>query len=284
MPSPSNELKKWKSMTFGFSNPSAIINPSLLYEQVLLMQNLGTIATIIVGIFSLLLQRKQISELYNEVVTKMGDTSGRLSNLFPLVLSGIKILIAAIFLFLIAIFILITPFVLYAELIQHQPLYINSFLVDSNSVIYGLVLIVWCLSIQILRHRFVIDDLRAKIDYLNRLPGIKEFKNKYNKDLLDSATRQWNDFKTELANNYDDSPFAIDLALCSIIDVQDETLLIGCPNKVICNRMNLSSPNNAINNSENIEKINDKKKIEGIVKKRFQVIRISYTIKKQIKT
>lgn len=244
----------------------------------LFWQIVGTIAAII----ALLLERKKVSKLYAEVITKLRRTLGQLGNVFPVILRSINILVSALFLFLIAIFILIAPFFLYEELIQHQPLYIKPYLIDSTSMIYGLVVIVWCISILTLCQKFIIDELRAQIEYLNKIPGIKELKNKYNKELFNSAIRQWNDFITDLANNHDNSPFAIDLATCSILDVQDETLIIGCPNRVIYNRINPSNLNNTLSSSEYNPRINDKRLIEGLVKERFQLIRISYTLKKQI--
>jgi len=173
-----------------------------------------------------------------------------------------------------------TPIFLYKELIQHQSLYIDPFIIDSRSMIYGLVVILWCISIATFRHKLIIDELRAQIDYLNRIPDIKDLKNKYNRQLFDSAIRQWDDFRSELANQRDDSPFAIDIAACSILDVQDETLVIGCPNRAIYKRMNPSSSSQSINSTEYYEKIKDKESIELLVRERFQVLRISYILKK----
>ncbi|HXQ32657.1 MAG TPA: hypothetical protein VN843_01420, partial [Anaerolineales bacterium] len=124
------------------------------------------------------------------------------------------------------------------------------------------------------------------IDYLNRLPDIKKLKNKYNRQLFDSAIRQWNDFKADLTNNHDNSPFALDLAACSPLDVREETLIIGCPNTVIHKRMNLGprrSSTEGYSEEYGAWKI-DKESIERIVRERFQVMRISYTIQKQIAT
>lgn len=255
------------------------------------MENIGTIATItgtIVAIIALLLygyiERIKISKLFAGVIARLRRTLGHLGSVLPLILRTINILISALLLTFIALFILIVPFFLYGELILHQPLYFNSFFIDSSSMIYLLIVIVWCIGILTIRYKFTTDELRIKIDYLNRIPGIKELKNKYNKELLDSATRQWDDFKTNLVNNHDDSPFAFDFATCSILDVQDETLIIECPNRPIYNRMNPSIPTDGVSNSEYAKKVNDKRLIEGLVKDRFQVTRISYTLKKQIKT
>jgi hypothetical protein len=130
-------------------------------------------------------------------------------------------------------------------------------------------------------HKLIIDRLRNQIDYLNRVPGIQKLKSQYNKQIFDSAMRQWDNFRTELVNKHDDSPFAVDLATCSLLDVQDETLIIGCPNRVVHKRL---SKNPLGDDKEYDEKMRDKRSIEGLVKEHFQVIRISYTLKKQITT
>ena len=248
-------------------------------------QSVGAVTAILALLLYVYVERNKISKLYTEVLTRLRSTRARLGNVSPAIVHGISFLLTALFLSLLAIFILIAPIFLYKELIQHQSLYIDPFVIDSRSMIYGLVVIVWCISIMTFRHKLIIDELRAQIDYLNRLPGIKELKNNYNRQLFDSVIRQWNDFSAELVNKHDDSPFAIDLAACSPLDVRDETLIIGCPNRVIHKRMNLIAPASKKGYEEEYEarKI-DKQSIERIVKERFQVRRISYTLAKQITT
>ena len=243
-------------------------------------QSVGAITAILALLLYVYVERDKISKFYTELLTLLRSTLGRLGTVSSAIMPGISILLNALFLSLLAIFILIAPVFLYEELIQHQSLYIDPFVIDSRSMIYGLVVIVWCISIMTFRHKLIIDKLRAQIDYLNRIPDIKELKNKYNRQLFDSAIRQWNDFRAELVHKHDDSPFAIDLATCSLLDVQDETLIIGCPNRVVYKRMNPSASHRGMDNTEYYEKIKDKESIEVLVKERFQVIRISYTLEK----
>ena len=96
---------------------------------------------------------------------------------------------------------------------------------------------------------------------------------------------QWKDLSAELANNHDDSPFAIDLAGCAPIDVRDEILVVGCPNRVIYKRMNRKAPSSTTGYNEEYEawKV-DKESIERIVRSHFHVRQISYTLVKQITT
>jgi hypothetical protein len=218
------------------------------------------------------------------VLTKLQDILGRLGNASPAIMYAISTLLNVLFLSLLAIFILIAPIFLYKEIVQHQVLFIDPFIIDNKSMVYGLVVTVWCMSILTFRHKLIIDELRSQMDYLNRLPDIKKLKNKYNRQLFDSVTRQWNDFKTELTNNHDNSPFAFDLAACSPLDVREETLIIGCPNTVIHKRMNLGprrSSTEGYSEEYDAWKI-DKEAIERIVKERCQVRQISYTLEKQI--
>lgn len=240
-------------------------------------QSIGAVTAILALFLYVYVERDKISNLFTEVLIQLRSTLGRLSNVSPAIVGSINILLNVIFLSSLAIFILIAPVFLYKELIQHQSLYIDPFVIDSRSMIYALVVILWCISIMTFRHKLIIDELQAQIDYLNRIPGIKELKNKYNGQLFDSAIVQWNDFRTELANEHDDSPFAIDLVTCSLLNVQDETLIIGCPNSVIHKRL---SKNPLSGDKEYDEKMRDKRSIEGLVKKRFQVRRISYILKK----
>jgi hypothetical protein len=62
-------------------------------------------------------------------------------------------------------------------------------------------------------------------------------------------------------------------------------LIMGCPNTVIHKRMNLKQRSSTTGHDEEYEawKI-DKESIERIVKERFQVRQISYTLEKQITT
>src|SRR5574341_1793124 len=234
-----------------------------------------TLIAILTLLLSAYVAREKISKLYSAVLTKLQATFSRLGNASPTILSGISSPLNILFLFSLAIFILVAPLFLYKELIQHQILFIDPFIIDSKSMIYGLVVIVWCMSTLIFRHKLIIDELRSQIDYLNRIPDIKKLKNRYNRQLFDSAIRQWNDFRTELVNKHDDSPFAIDLATCSLLDVRDETLIISCPNRVIHKRM---SKEPLPSDKEYDEKMRDKRSIEGLVKERFQVMHISYTL------
>jgi hypothetical protein len=244
-------------------------------------QSVGAVTAILALLLYVYVERDKIFKLYTEVLTRLRSTLGRLGNVSPAIVRGIIILMSALFLSLLAIFILIVPIFLYKELIQHQPLYIEPFIIDSRSMIYGIVIIVWCLSIMTFSHKLIIDRLRNQIDYLNRVPGIQKLKSQYNKQIFDSAVRQWDNFRAELVNKHDDSPFAVDLATCSLLDVQDEMLIIGCPNRVVHKRL---SKNPLGDDKEYDEKMRDKRSIEGLVKERFQVIRISYTLEKQITT
>jgi hypothetical protein len=243
-----------------------------------------TLIAILALLLSAYVAREKISQLYSAVLTKLQGTLGRILNATRAIMHGISSFLNVLFLSLLAIFILVAPIFLYKELIQHQTLFIDPFVIDSESMIYGLVAIVWCIGIMTFLQKFIIDELRSQIDYLNRIPDIRKLKNKYNKQLFDSAARQWSDFRTELVNKHDDSPFAIDLASCGILDVQDETLIIGCPNRVIYMRMNPPTSSQGFDNKEYYEKIRDKELIEDLVKQRFQVRKISYSLEKQITT
>jgi hypothetical protein len=88
-----------------------------------------------------------------------------------------------------------------------------------------------------------------------------------------------------LVNKHDDSPFAIDLAACSPLRVQDETLIMSCPNKVIHKRMVLKAPSSSMGYNDEYEaKKRDRASIEEMVKERFRVRRISYTLENRITT
>jgi len=225
-------------------------------------QSVGAVTAILALLLYVYVERDKISKLHTEAVTQLRSTLARLGNIYPAIVNSIGFLLSALFLSLLAIFILIAPIFLYKELIQHQSLYIDPFVIDSRSMIYGLVVIVWCISLMTFRHKLIIDELRAQIDYLNRIPGIKELKNEYNRQLFDSAIKQWIDFRVELANEHDDSPFAIDLVTCSLLNVEDETLVIGCPNSVIHKRM---SKNPSSSDKEYDEKMRDKRSIEELI-------------------
>jgi hypothetical protein len=240
-------------------------------------QSVGAVTAILALFLYVYVERDKISRIFTEVLTQLRSTLVRLSNLSPAIVRSINILLNIIFLSLLAIFILIAPIFLYKELILHQVLYIDPYIIDNRSMIYGLVVIVWCISIMTFRYKLILDELRAQIDYLNRIPDIKELKNKYNRQLFDSAIRQWNDFRAELVHKHDDSPFAIDLVTCSLLNVQDETLIIGCPNSVTHKRL---SKNPLGDDKEYDEKMRDKRLIEALVKKQFQVRKISYILKK----
>ena len=240
-------------------------------------QSVGAVTAILALFLYVYVERDKISKLYSEMLAQLRSPLDRLGNVFPAIRYRIGSLLNVLFLSLLAIFILFVPIFLYEEL--HQPPHIDSSAIDRSSIFYGLVIIVWCLSIMTISYKFTINKLQDQIDYLNRIPGIKELKNSYNRQLFDSVTRQWNDFSDELVNKHDDSPFAIDLAACSPLDVRDETLIIGCPNRVIHKRMNLKPRPSTDGRDDVYEawKI-DKESIERIVKEHFQVIRISYTL------
>jgi hypothetical protein len=248
-------------------------------------QSVGAVTAILALLLYVYVERDKISKLFTDVLTRLRSALGRLGNVSDTIMYAISSLLNVLLLSSLVVFILIVPLFLYKELIQHQSLYIDPFIIDSRSMIYGLIVIVWCLSIVTIGHKLTIDKLRDQIDYLNRIPGIQEIKNSYNRQLFDSVVRQWNNFSAELVNRHDDSPFAIDLAACSPSDVRDEILIIGCPNKVIHKRMNLKPRSSSTGYDEQYEawKI-DKEAIERIMKERFQVRQISYILEKQIKT
>jgi len=243
-----------------------------------------TLIAILALLLSVYVAREKISQLYSVVLSKLQGTLSRILSASPTIMHGIGSLLNVLFLSLLAIFILVAPIFLYKELIQNQVLFIDPYVIDSESMIYGIVVIVWCISIMTFRQKLIIDELRSQIDYLNRIPDIRKLKNKYNRQLFDSAVRQWSDFRTELVNKHDDSPFTIDLASCGVLDVQNETLIISCPNRVIYKRMKLPASPQGFDNTEYYEKIKDKESIEELVKQYFQVRRISYTLEKQITT
>jgi hypothetical protein len=81
---------------------------------------------------------------------------------------GTSSLLNVLFLSLLAIIILMAPIFLYKEIIQHQVLFIDPFIIDNKSMIYGLIAIVWCMRIMTFRHKLIIDELRSQINYLNR--------------------------------------------------------------------------------------------------------------------
>jgi hypothetical protein len=244
-----------------------------------------TLIAILALLLSAYVAREKISKLYFSVLTRLQGILSRLGNASPAIMHGTSSLLNVLFLSLLAIFILIAPIFLYKEIIQHQVLFIDPFIIDNKSMIYGLIAIVWCMSIMTFRHKLIIDELRSQMDYLDRVPDIRKLKDKYNKQLFDSAARQWSDFRTELVNKHDDSPFAIDLAACSPLRVQDETLIMSCPNKVIHKRMVLKAPSSSMGYNDEYEaKKRDKASIEEMVKERFRVRRISYTLENRITT
>lgn len=247
-------------------------------------QSVGAVTAILALFLYVYVERDKISKIFTELITQLRRTLVRLSNVAPAIGRSINILLNIIFLSLLAIFVLIAPIFLYNELILHRVLYIDPFIIDNRSMIYGIVVILWCISIMTFRHKLILNEIRAQVDYLNRIPDIKQLKNKYKRRLFDSAIRQRNDFKAELVSKHDHSPFAIDLATCSLLDVQEETLIIGCPNRVVYKRMNLSASPRGMDNTEYYEKVKDKESIEVLVKERFQVRQISYTLEKQITT
>src|SRR4030095_7346620 len=119
-------------------------------------QSVGAVTAILALLLYVYVERDKISKLYTEVLTQLRSTLGHLGNVSPAIIYGITILIRALFLSLLAIFILIAPIFLYKELIQHQPLYIEPFIIDSKSMIYGIVIIVWCVSIMTISHKLTI--------------------------------------------------------------------------------------------------------------------------------
>jgi hypothetical protein len=257
--------------------------PSLLDIATVVITIVATLVTIISLLFSLFIEKEKSSKFYSEVRTRLQAILGRLSNVPSAIIYGVRIILNALLLFSLAYFILFAPIFLYEEF--RQPNHVVSSAIDRASIFYGLVIMVWCLSIMAVRHKLSIDKLHNQIDYLNRIPGIKELKQNYNRQLFDAVIRQWNDFGVELVTKHDESPFAIDLADCSPLDVQDENLIICCPNKAIHRRMNRKAPSSSTGHDEEYEAWkSDKESIEGIMKERFQVRQISYILEKQIQT
>jgi hypothetical protein len=242
-------------------------------------QSVGALIAILSLFLYVYVERDKISKLFSGVPTKLRSIFDRIGEIFPILVQYLRTILNALFISLLGYFILSAPIFLYEAIVK-------SSVIESSSMFYVLVLIVWCLSIVILSNKFTIDKLREQIDYLNRVPGIKQLKTSYSRQLFDSVMRQWNDFSSELANKHDNSPFALDLATCSPLEVRDETLIMGCPNRVIYKRMNLK-PRRASTEGYDEEyeawKI-DKETIEKIIKERFQVMSISYTLEKQIAT
>lgn len=246
-------------------------------------QSIGAIVAILALFLYVYVERDKTSKLYTEVLTRLQGTLARLSNVSPAIVRGIGILLNALLLLSLAYFILFVPIFLYEEL--RQPNHVISPAIDQGSIFYGLVFVVWCLSLITIRHKLTIDKLHDQIEYLNRIPGIRELKQNYNRQLFDAVIKQWNGFSVELTTKYDDSPFAIDLAACSPLDVQDEILIIGCPNKVIHKRMNRIAPSSSTGNNEEYETWKrDKGSIESLVRERLKVKQVSYTLEKQITT
>jgi hypothetical protein len=245
-------------------------------------QSVGAVIATLALLLYVYVERNKVSKLYSEVLNRLSNILGRLSNVPSVIVKGVGIILNAIIFVLLAYFILYVPIFLYQEL--RQPNHVVSSAIDRTSIFYGLVIIVWCLSIMTIKHKLTIDKLHNYIDYLNRIPGIKELKQSYNRQLFDAVIGQWNDFVAELITKHDNSPFAIDLAACSPLGVRDEMLIMGCPNKVVHKRMNLQPRSSSTGHDEQYEawKI-DKESIEIIMKERFQVRQISYTLDKQIK-
>jgi hypothetical protein len=256
-----------------------VVNMEFLRDQ--FWQGVGAVTAILALLLYIYVERDKFSKLYSAIVTQLRNTLGHLSNIVPDIVGIITTALNILILLLLAFFILFAPIFLYGEL--HQPSSINSS-INNSSIFYGLIILVWCLSIITINHKLTIDKLREQIDYLNRVPGIKELKNSYNRKLFDSVITQWNDFSAELASKHDNSPFALDLVVCSPLDVQEETLIIGCPNKVIHKRMNVGPRRSSSDGNDDEYKAwrMDKKSIEGVLKDHFQVKRISYTLKEEI--
>lgn len=124
-------------------------------------QSIGAVTAILALFLYVYVERDKISNLFTEVLIQLRSTLGRLSNVSPAIVGSINILLNVIFLSSLAIFILIAPVFLYKELIQHQSLYIDPFVIDSRSMIYALVVILWCISIMTFRHKLIIDELQA---------------------------------------------------------------------------------------------------------------------------
>jgi hypothetical protein len=256
---------------------------SLLDIATVVATIVAMLVAIISLLFSLFVEKEKSSKFYSELLNRFRAMLGRFSNITSAIVYGVGIILNALLLFSLAYFILFAPIFLYEKL--RQPNHAVSPTIDQDSIFYGLVIVMWCLSVITIRHKLTIDKLHDQIEYLNRIPGIKELKQNYNRQLFDAVIKQWNDFGSDLVTKHDDSPFAIDLADCYPLDVQDEILTIGCPNKAIHRRMNRKASLSSIGSDEEYEAWKrDKESIERLVKERFKVIQISYTLEKQITT
>ena len=247
-------------------------------------QSVGAVTAILALLLYVYVERDKISKLYTETASQLRNILARLGKVPPAIVNDISTILSALFLLLLGVFILFVPYFLYKELVQHQLIYVDSStVIDDKSMFYGLVVIAWCLSIMTFSHKLIINKLQDQIDYLNRIPGIQELKNQYNTQLFDSVIRQWADFRYELVNKHDDSPFAMDLAACSPLVVQNETLIISCPNRVIYNRMTRIRIPTTGADEEYEQKKRDKRMIEELIRERFQLKRINYTLKQSKK-
>src|SRR5688572_822471 len=137
-------------------------------------QSVGAVTAILALFLYVYVERDKISKLYSEMLTQLRSILGGFGNIFPTAVRSIRIILNALFLSLITFFIFYVPIFLYGEF--QQQTHIDSSTIARNSILYGLFIIVWCLSIMTINHQLTIDKLRDQIDYLNRIPGIKELK------------------------------------------------------------------------------------------------------------
>jgi hypothetical protein len=235
-------------------------------------QSFGALIGAIALLLYVYVERDKISKLFSGISTQLRRIFYRLNERFPILLKGITTILNVLLLLSLGYFILWAPIFLYKAIIDAS-------VIGTSSTFYGLVFVVWCLSVMTIHHKFTLDKLREQIDYLNRIPGIKELKANYDRQLFDALISQWKDFSAELVNKHGDSPFAIDLATCSPLEVQDEALIIRCPNKVVHKRMNRQPRSSTTGHDEEYQEWRvDKETIERIVRKRFHVREISYIL------
>jgi len=246
---------------------------------------IATILATLIGFISLLfyffVEKEKASKFYAEMRTRLQSIFGSFSGMPSTIVRGLRVVLTFSFFMVLIYFIVIVPIFLYEQIYQTSSAVSSS--TNETSVFYILIIAAWCMSIITINQALTIDKLRDQINYLNRIPGIKELKNQYNRNLFESAIQQWDDFRTDLVSKHDNSPFALDIAACSLLDVQDEILIIGCPNPVIHKRMYPRRPSASMDDSEYQEKLRDKESIEALIKERFKIIGISYTLNKQLK-
>ena len=131
------------------------MEPSLLSIAAVVATIVATLVAIISLLFSLFVEKEKSSKFYSEVLTRLRSIFGRLSNIPSAILYGTSILLNALLLFSLAYFILFAPIFLYEEL--RQPNRVVSSAIDQDSIFYGLVIVVWCLSIITIKHKLTYE-------------------------------------------------------------------------------------------------------------------------------